>query len=82
MSEPFNELKQVEMSIKAAQHMVGKATMGMDEGLLDGATDAVRKAREQLNSSKQSGPGTDNAFYEMSEELLQQCEEQLKEAKR
>ncbi|MCA1030429.1 DUF2564 family protein [Bacillus timonensis] len=77
----FNELQQVKMSVKAAQKMVGSATMNMDNELLQDATRAVQNARTQLNSVKENGTGVDEAFLCEEEKLLDQCEEQLNEAK-
>jgi hypothetical protein len=81
MSEPFNDLKQVEMSVIAAQKMVGSATMTMDKEQLDDATGAVEDARRQLTSARNNGTGVDEEFLQTQETLLQQCEEQLNEAK-
>lgn len=82
MGEPFNDLKQVELSIEAAQKMVGSATMSMEPGQLQAATDAVNAARGQLQSALNNATGVDNEFLNEQESLLQNCEEQLKEAKR
>ncbi|OZM57442.1 hypothetical protein CIB95_08280 [Lottiidibacillus patelloidae] len=82
MSEPFNEVKQLEMSLKAAQNMVGKATMAMDDNLLQAATEAVNNAHAQLNALSNSGPGTDEELLAQSRQLLAQCEEQINEARR
>lgn len=76
----FNELKQVELSIAAAQKMVGSATMSMDKGLLQDATKAVNDAKTQLDNAIANATGVDNAFLQKSEMLLMQCEEQLNEA--
>lgn len=82
MGEPFNDLKQVELSIEAAQKMVGSATMSMEPGQLQAATDAVNTARGLLQSALNNTTGVDNEFFNEQETLLQNCEEQLKEAKR
>jgi hypothetical protein len=81
MSEPFNDLKQVEMSIKAAQKMVGSATMSMDKELLTDATQALENAKSQLSDARTNGTGVDEQFLSQQEYLLSQCEEQLNEAK-
>jgi hypothetical protein len=81
MSEPFNELKQVEMSVKAAQNIVGKATMHMDQNLLDAATEAVNNAHAQIDAATTNGPGTDESFIQNAKQVLATCEEQLTEAK-
>lgn len=80
MSEPFDEIRQVEMSIKAAQKSVGDATMNMNPKQLENATNALNEAKKQLNLAKQ---------YEMSDEfmnyssnLLKKLEHQLNEAKK
>jgi len=77
----FNDLKQVELSIDAAQKMVGSATMSMDEDLLNDATNAVRDARTQLENARTNRTGLDVDFLNKSEQILSQCEEQLQEAK-
>jgi hypothetical protein len=77
----FNDLKQVELSIDAAQKMVGSATMSMDPDLLEGATHAVNDARSQLTDAVSNATGVDNEFLKQAEQLLQQSEEQLNEAK-
>ncbi|WP_169824018.1 DUF2564 family protein [Bacillus marinisedimentorum] len=82
MSEPYNELKQLEMSIKAAQKMVGTATMSMDPDQLSDAERAVTSARLEYSEAVKASPGTDEQFFEQSMELLDRCEEQLKEAQR
>ncbi|HHW35746.1 MAG TPA: DUF2564 family protein [Bacillales bacterium] len=82
MGEPFNDLKQVELSIEAAQKMVGSATMSMEPGQLQAATDAINTARGQLQNAFTNATGVDNEFLNEQESLLQDCEEQLKEAKR
>ncbi|EKN63737.1 Protein of unknown function (DUF2564) [Schinkia azotoformans MEV2011] len=82
MGEPFNDLKQVELSIEAAQKMVGSATMSMEPGQLQAATDAINAARGQLQNALNNATGVDNEFLNEQESLLQDCEEQLKEAKR
>ncbi|WP_246941931.1 DUF2564 family protein [Bacillus pinisoli] len=81
MSEPFNDLKQVEMSVKAAQKMVGTATMSMDREQLDEATQAIQDARTQLSHARNNGTGVDEEFLHSQEVSLTQCEEQLNEAK-
>jgi hypothetical protein len=82
MSEPFNDLKQVEMSVLTAQKMVGSSTMSMDHEQLEDAASAVSDARNQLTSAKRNGTGVDDEFLQRQETLLQQCEEQLNEAKK
>ena len=77
----FNDLKQLEMSVKAAQKMVGSATMSLDPEALQNAEKAVADAQEQFNSSLQSQTGVDQQFLSTQQELLSQCEHQLSEAK-
>jgi hypothetical protein len=81
MSEPFNDLKQVEMSVLTAQKMVGSSTMSMDHKQLEDAADVVQNARSQLASARNNGTGVDEEFLQRQETLLQKCEEQLNEAK-
>lgn len=82
MSEPFNDLKQVELSIEAAQKMVGSATMSMEPGQLQAATDAVNTAKNQLRDALHHATGVDDEFLYKQQSILNDCEEQLKEAKR
>ncbi|MBM7663251.1 hypothetical protein JOC85_004122 [Bacillus mesophilus] len=81
MSEPFNDLKQVEMSVKAAQKMVGTATMSMDREQLEEATQAIQDARAQLSHAFNNQTGVDKEFLNEQQVSLTQCEEQLNEAK-
>ena len=77
----FNDLKQVEMSIIAAQKMVGSATMSMDEEILADAARAVEDARTQLQQAIQSQTGVDGDFLQRSQNALSDCEHQLQEAR-
>lgn len=82
MSEPFNDLKQVELSVDAAQKMVGSATMSMEPGQLQAATDAVNTAKTQLQNAYNHATGVDDEFLNKQQSILNDCAEQLKEAKR
>lgn len=82
VSEPFNDLMQVQMAIKAAERMVGQATMSMDEDQLKAATDAVNQAKEQYKRALAYQTGVDEHFFEISSELLDRIEHQLNEAKK
>ena len=81
MSEPFNDIRQVEMAIKAAQRMVGQATMSMDEDQLTAATDALNQAKKQYQEALSHATGVDDQFFEFSSELIERIDHQLKEAK-
>lgn len=81
MSEPFNDLKQIEMYVAAAKKMVGSATMSMDPEQLDDASSAIADARKQLNSVKHHTTGVDDQFLERQEALIEECEHQLNEAR-
>ncbi|WP_026671910.1 DUF2564 family protein [Alkalihalobacterium bogoriense] len=78
----YNDIKQVEMAIKAAQRMVGQATMSMDEEQLQAATDALEQAKQQYHHAAAHQTGVDEAFFEMSSELLDRIDHQLLEAKK
>lgn len=78
----FNDVKQVEMSILSAEHMVGQATRTMDEEQIQAATDAIKTAKQQLSNALAHQTGVDDAFYEMATELLHKADHQLKEAKK
>lgn len=83
MREPFNDLQQVELSIDAAQKMVGTATMSMEPGQLQAAEEAVQIAKNALNEiKKQNNDNDHNKFLEEQKSILNACTEQLKEAKR
>lgn len=73
----FSNESQIDMSIKAAQKMVGSATMSMDKELLQNATNALQDARTQLTNAQ----NVDSDFLQRSEQALSQSEEQLNEAK-
>lgn len=82
MSEPFNDIRQVEMAIKAAQRMVGQATMSMDADQLRAATDALNQARTQYHNAISHATGVDQEFFEFSTELIEKLDHQLTEAKK
>ncbi|GAE25124.1 hypothetical protein JCM9140_1097 [Halalkalibacter wakoensis JCM 9140] len=77
----FNDIKQVEMSVLSAEHMVGQATRTMDDEQLQAATNAVNDAKDQLHKAMAHQSGVDQTFFEMSKELLAKADHQLKEAK-
>jgi hypothetical protein len=81
MSEPFDDIRQVEMAIKAAQRMVGQATMSMDEDQLKAATDALNQAKKQYQDAASFVTGVDNQFFEFSSELIERLDHQLEAAK-
>lgn len=80
MSEPFNDLKQVEMSIEAAKKMVGYATMSMDPDQLSEAKQAIQSAETELQHAQNNATGVDGEFLSKSVSMLSQCKEQLTEA--
>lgn len=82
MSEPYNDLMQVHMAIKAAERMVGQATVNMDADQLEAATKAVEQAKRQYQEAVAHETGVDHHFLEMSSELLSRVEHQLTEAKK
>ncbi|MGM7722002.1 DUF2564 family protein [uncultured Metabacillus sp.] len=75
----MNELSQIEMSVKAAQKMVGSATMQLDQEAIQHAENAIRDAKDLMNRSSKTG--VDQEFLAKQQELLKQCEHQLSEAK-
>jgi hypothetical protein len=81
MSEPFNDIRQVEMAIKAAQRMVGQATMSMDEDQLKAATDCLNQAKQQYSDALSHATGISDEFFEFSSELIERLDHQLTEAK-
>ncbi len=75
----MNDLEQIKMSVKAAQKMVGSATMQLDPEAMEHAENAIRDARNLISMSPKTG--VDEEFLAKQKELLQQCEHQLTEAK-
>ncbi|MFA9559646.1 DUF2564 family protein [Evansella sp. AB-rgal1] len=78
MSEPFDQLHQVEMAIKAAQKQVGNATMNMDPKQLDTAMKAIGDAKSQLNNAYKHEMSSE--FIEYSSSLIEKLEHQVHEA--
>ena len=77
----FTNFEQVEMKVKAAQRLVGFATMSMDQQQLVDATTAIEQARTQLEKMKAVATDLDEDFLGMQETQLEQVEQQLLEAK-
>ncbi|OAS86075.1 DUF2564 family protein [Metabacillus sp. FJAT-53654] len=75
----MNELSQIEMSVKAAQKMVGSATMQLDPEAIHHAENAISDAKDLMNRSPKTG--VDQEFLTKQQQLLDQCEHQLSEAK-
>ncbi len=78
----FNDLKQVELAIQSAEHMVGQATRSMDDEQLQAATNALHDAKAKLQKAVSFQTGVDEMFLEMSTELLEKANHQLQEAKK
>ncbi|PGS48942.1 DUF2564 family protein [Bacillus sp. AFS041924] len=76
----FNNFEDVEMKVKAAQRLVGYATMSMDKQQLTDASTAISQAREQLEKMKGLATDLDDEFLMKQEEDLTQVEHQLREA--
>jgi predicted secreted acid phosphatase len=77
----FTEFEQVEMKVKAAQKLVGYATMSMDQQQLNDASTAIEQARTQLEKMKAVATDLDEEFLGNQETELQQVEQQLLEAR-
>lgn len=82
MTNQFDELMQVEMAIKAAERMVGQATMSMDEDQLKAATDALDQAKVSFKKAAAHQTGIDERFFELSSDLIEKIDVQLNEAKK
>lgn len=80
MSEPYSDLKQVDMSIQSAQRIIGHATMSMDPDQLHAAQEAFRTAKQQYEEVLANQTGMDEMFLAHARETLQQCEQQINEA--
>lgn len=78
----FNGFEDVGMRVASAQKMVGSATMSMDPAQLHNAAKTVEEARRQLTHMKEVATDLDEEFLSKQEEMLEQCEHQLKEAMR
>ncbi|MCK0472020.1 DUF2564 family protein [Halalkalibacter sp. APA_J-10(15)] len=78
--QEYNDIKQVEMAILSAEHMVGQATRSMDEEQLQSATEAISIAKTQLRNAVTHKTGVDHAFLEMADELINKADHQLVEA--
>ncbi|MDQ0228834.1 DUF2564 family protein [Metabacillus malikii] len=74
----LNDIQQIKMSVKAAQKMVGSATMQLDPEAIQRAEEAIQDARNIMNRSQHTG--YDEDFIQEQSSLLQQCEHQLSEA--
>ncbi|WP_062232053.1 DUF2564 family protein [Fictibacillus sp. FJAT-27399] len=80
MSEPYNDLKQVDMTIQSAQRIIGHATMSMDPGQLHAAKEALNTAKEHYDAMMNNQTGMDGMFLENARETLERCEQQINEA--
>ena len=75
----MNEIAQLEASVKAAQKMVGAATMQMDPEAIKNAENAINDAKALMTQSSETG--FDQDFLTKQQQLLDQCQHQLTEAK-
>lgn len=75
----FNNLKQLEMAVAAAQKMTGSATMSMDPEAIQNAEKALNDAKALYQTAGDTG--LDQSYLNNQNELLLQCEHQLNEAK-
>ncbi|WP_099300782.1 DUF2564 family protein [Bacillus sp. Marseille-P3800] len=78
--EGYRNLEQIELAIKAAQHMIGQATRSMDGQQLEAATQALEQAEEQFKQALAYQGNIDEAFFAHSSALLDQASHQLDEA--
>lgn len=76
----MNDLGQLEASVIAAQKMVGAATMQLDPEALQNAENAIRDAKDIMSRANETG--VDSDFVNKQQQLLQQCEHQLSEARK
>ncbi|RQW20396.1 DUF2564 family protein [Bacillus sp. C1-1] len=76
----YKNLEQIELAIKAAQHMVGQATHSMDSEQLQAATAALEQAETQFKQALAYKGNIDEAFFAHSSALLDQATHQLEEA--
>lgn len=80
MAEPFNEIEQIEMAIKAAQKTVGQATISMNEDQLETALKAIDDAKRQVELALKHEISEEYAVH-FSNELIR-LEHQVTEAKK
>lgn len=74
MSNHFHELMQVEMAIKAAEKIVGQATMNMDEKQLQAAKNALNQAKLSFQKAAAHRTGIDEKFFNCSLETFSKKE--------
>lgn len=77
----LNDLKQLELSVKSAQKMIGSATMSMDEEALQHAENSLNDAKELFQRAYSEQTGVDGEFFQTQQNLLEQCEQQLHSAR-
>jgi hypothetical protein len=82
MSKPLGSIEQLSLSLKTAQNMVGKATMAMDDQLLQAATEAVNNAQQELQELVNNGQEAESGLIAEAQNTLEQCEAQINEARR
>ncbi|WP_243290817.1 DUF2564 family protein [Bacillus sp. FJAT-47783] len=74
----FNERKQLELAVQAAEKMVGSATMSMDPEAIQTAERSISDARKMF---QQCNNEYDQSFLSEQNEKLKHCEHQLQKAK-
>jgi hypothetical protein len=75
-------MEQLSLSLKTAQNMVGKATMAMDDQLLQAATEAVNNAQQELHSLVTDGQEAHSGLIAEAQNVLAACEDQINAAKK
>lgn len=76
----FNERKQLELAVDAAQKMVGYATMRMDPEGINDAKRAIQDAKILYQNFLNNNTGVDQQFLNEQIKRLSECEHQLQEA--
>lgn len=74
----FNERKQLELAVQAAEKMVGSATMSMDPEAIQTAERSISDARTLFQQCQNE---YDQPFLTEQHEKLNQCEHQIQKAK-
>lgn len=80
MSQQYNPFEEADMAIKAAQQMIGAATMSMDKEQLEDAKDALSKAKIEFNHAKKGLDATNQSFFDINNKIIQEMEHQLSAA--
>ncbi|EIT86827.1 hypothetical protein A374_04614 [Fictibacillus macauensis ZFHKF-1] len=80
MSEPFNDLEQVQLLLQSAEHMVGQATMSMNPQQLQEAAEALALAKATYEQMASQETDQNSFMLSQAKEIVTRCESQISEA--